>query len=297
MNTTQLELKTVTPMFLHGHDADLLELRVPPFKALFRYWWRSTRAMTHHTNILKEEGTLFGNTQKRSPLLIRISGSQNLSSPVPYQPLPHHTGGWGCANCPDEDKPCKKHYENKAYRPGEQFTVTLTADNLTYYESIAKLGFLLGGVGNRSRRGFGSVRDTNWSFTSLCHLQTEILQTLDAVAGSGWFVPNTTNGSIVSHLGFPKYPVIREIFFGQSDKDFQPLLERIGQATHDHGDDALGYAPNLKRQERMASPIHIRIQKVGEDYFPIVTQLHWNYPGYKLRDLKKQQQFIDAIIS
>ena len=296
MKTTQLELETVTPMFLHGHNNTIVELRTPPFKALLRYWWRATRAIGNSRALHQKEGELFGNTRKRSPLQIRILRQERLKEGK-YQPLPHHTGGWGCANCPNENKPCRKNYENNAYRPGEQLTVTLAADNLTYYESIAKLGFLLGGVGNRSRRGFGSVRDTNWDFTSLGHLQTEILQTLDAVAGSGWFVANTTNGSIVSHLGFPKYPVIREIFFGQLIGDFQDLLKKIGQATHNYGDDALGYAPNQNRQERMASPIHVRIQKVGKDYFPIVTQLHLDYPGYELRDLKKQQQFIDAIIS
>ena len=31
MHTTQLELEIVTPMFLHGHDPNLLELRPPPF--------------------------------------------------------------------------------------------------------------------------------------------------------------------------------------------------------------------------------------------------------------------------
>lgn len=41
MLRTILNLETVTPMFLHGHDNKILELRPPPFKALFRYWWRA----------------------------------------------------------------------------------------------------------------------------------------------------------------------------------------------------------------------------------------------------------------
>ena len=37
MNSTQLNLETVTPMFLRGYDKRTPELRPPPFKALFRY--------------------------------------------------------------------------------------------------------------------------------------------------------------------------------------------------------------------------------------------------------------------
>ncbi len=138
MHTTELELETVTPMFLRGHDNRTPELRPPPFKALFRYWWRATRAITNSDDLREKEGEIFGNTGKRSSLQIRIPGSTQLKI-GDYQPLPHHTGGWGCANCSNEDKPCRKNYENKAYRPDEQFPIILTADNLTYYNPSCHL--------------------------------------------------------------------------------------------------------------------------------------------------------------
>lgn len=296
MNSTQLNLETVTPMFLRGSDNNTPELRPPAFKALFRYWWRATQVNTKYKALYDKEGKSFGKTGKKSPLIIRISGSEKLTSKG-YQPLPHHTGGWGCANCPNKDKPCKKHYENEAYSPGEQFAIRFTTDSLnalTNYENIAKLGFLLGGVGNRSRRGFGSIRDVNWSFANISQLKNDILLTLDNITRLGQFVIDTAGESIVSRPGFLEYPVIRKIFFGQPTTDLRLLLKNIGQATHDHDDDALGYA----RKKRLASPIHVRIQKVGTNYLPIVTLMHWNYQGYsRLADLKQQRIFIDAIIS
>lgn len=296
MQTTQLELETVTPMFLHGANSrNGLELRPPPFKALFRYWWRATQSITRSNDLREEEGKRFGKTGQKSPLLIRLSFSEELKKDG-YQPLPHHTGGWDCGNCLQGEKPCRKNYSNDAYCPGQQFKVTLTANNVPHYASVAKLGFLLGGVGNRSRRGFGSVRETSWVFQDVPHLRSEILQTLDSVAGPRQFVDN--GSSIVSSLTLLAYPVIREIFFGQPMyNDPVPLLKKIGQATHDHYDrhnNALGYA---RGQQRMASPIHIRIQKVGNNYIPIVTQLHWRYPEYTITDLHRQQAFIDQIIN
>ena len=294
MNTTQLELEIVTPMFLHGHDGDLLEFRPPAFKSLFRYWWRAAQSITDLDTLRREEGELFGRTRQGSPLRMRIPGPRNLE-PGTYQPLPHHTGGRNCNNCPDE--PCRKNYLKDAYGPDQGFKISLTADQITGYTSIAKLSFLLGGVGNRSRRGFGSIRDTSWAFPNVSALRMAILQTLDSVTRPGQFVVNTSSGSLVSYLGFRKYPVIREIFFGQSTQNFQSLLQAIGQATHDNhdpDDNALGHA---RGNQRMASPIYVSIQKVGQDYLPIVTQLHWDYSGYRLKDLKKQQKFIDQIIS
>ena len=60
MKMTLLNLETVTPMFLHGSDNDNLELRPPPFKALFRYWWRTVQDC-EADSLRDNEAKLFGN--------------------------------------------------------------------------------------------------------------------------------------------------------------------------------------------------------------------------------------------
>ena len=292
MNRTQLKLETVTPLFLHGYDSRILDLRPPPFKALFRYWWRATQVVSSAASLRDREGEIFGNTGRKSPLLVRLSCSENLEKDF-YQPLPHHMGGRNCRNCPENEN-CKKAYSNEAYCPDEQFTIILTADNIGCYEKIAKLAFLLGGVGNRSRRGFGSIRNIDWCFADVCSLRREVLNTLNDVAGAPRFQINSDNIESTC-TNFPGYPVIQSIFFGQPTKYVDSLLKNIGQATHDHGDDALGYA---KRQERMASPIHVRIQKVDDEFVPVVTQLNSVFPPNTSPNNcgQKQQDFIDAIL-
>ena len=288
----RLELETVTPMFLHGPESQVLELRPPPFKALFRYWWRATRSLANANKLRDQEGALFGNTKKKSPLLIHISGAEKLNQ-EDYQPLPHHQGGHKCETCQPHEKPCRKGYTNEAYNPDQPFKIRLAAPNLKSYEKIAELSFLLGGVGNRSRRGFGSIRATSWDFLNIGQLRNRIWQTLNDVAHPGGFVISAA-GVIEAPLplgGLPGYPVIHKIFFGQPNPSFESLLKSIGQATHNHDNDALGYAYPGKR---LASPIHVRVQKVDNNYFPIVTQLDWSYLA---RDLVKQQAFIDEIIA
>ena len=281
MNRTVLNLETVTPMFLHGENSRNLELRPPPFKSLMRYWWR-TMQDCNQTLLRKTEAKLFGSTDGKSPFSIRILGETELDRRN-YKPLPHRTNNRG--------------FQTDAYKGGQSFDLYLITKNgsdASTYEQIAKLGFLLGGVGNRSRRGFGSIRKKSWNFTDVSDLRKEVLNTLNAVSGDNRF---QMKGQIIEskrRTNFPpEYPVILDIYFGEPTPDIDSLLVKIGQATHNHKDDALGYA---KGRRRLASPIHVRIQKVGGEYVPIATRLF--FPGYKPSSFEqKQKNFIDAIIT
>ena len=279
MSETQLKLETVTPMFLHGARTNRVELRPPPFKALFRYWWRTVQDCD--TDLLREsEAKRFGSIKGKAPFSIRIPRTTNLNTNLntkQYKPLPHRT---------DSDR---LGFKRVSYNGGQSFNlylITKDESDISTYKQIAKLGFLLGGVGNRSRRGFGSVREKDWNFADIPGLRKKIVNILNNVAGANRFeIEGPTIKSTLTH--FPKYPVIQCIYFGEPTCDVDSLLEKIGQATHDHKDDALGYA---RGQRRLASPIHVRIQKVGDEYVPVITQLHSTHLG------PKQDKFINAII-
>lgn len=277
MNTTQLNLEIVTPMFLRGSDNQTPELRPPPFKSLFRYWWRAAVGETNLNTLREEEGNLFGNTKGRSPLSIRILGGVTPASGE-YAPLPH-----------------RDNFRNQAFSPNGRFNLTLTAPGLTEYEKIAKLSFLLGGVGNRSRRGFGSMRDQNWDFQNIDELRNEVYQTLDQISPGRFQQSHGRIENATPTVNIPDYPVILNIYFGNTlSPNSDALLRRIGQETHNYSHDALGGI-----NPRMASPIHIRIQKVVDGFAPIVTQLKSVFPdnndphNYENRQL----DFINAVIT
>ena len=298
MQTTQLALETVTPMFLHGHDNRIVELRPPPFKALFRYWWRAVQDCDWK-GLQKEEANLFGSTKGKAPFAIRIPGTTDLRPTKTYSALPHK--GTARMDAYDVDKTFKL------------CMITKDKSDARCYKQIAKLGFLLGGIGNRSRRGFGSIRDTGWQFTDVFDLQDKIWATLNTVTGAGRFrindnfLMNNKRIQIIELPRFtnypPEYPVIRRIFFGQTPcSTVVSLLTKIGEMTHKHytrRNHALGYA---ERNGRFASPIHVRIQKVNADYFPIVTQFYPIYPEATPRDIQsknlfqRQKDFIGDII-
>jgi CRISPR-associated protein Cmr1 len=295
MTSTQLNLETVTPMFLRGYDNRTLELRPPPFKALFRYWWRTVQDCDWKS-LQEAEGDLFGSTKGKAPFSIRIPGTTNLN-PTQYKALPHK---------PDNDR----RSIMDAYEGGQSFDlclITKSESDACLCKQIAKLGFLLGGVGNRSRRGFGSIRETSWNFPDVSDLREAILETLNAVAKADRFQINNQfqiNGRSIEIIEskrltrpHPQYPVIRRIFFGKLTGDVDNLLKKIGRATsvakRNNKDNTLGDG-----RPRMASPIVVRIQMVGSQYIPVVTQLYSIYPGHPPIDIRgKQAKFINDIIT
>ena len=278
MLKTQLNLETITPMFLRGYDNEQLELRPPPFKALFRYWWRAAQGFNIANALRDAEAKLFGSTDRKAPFSIYIPGTVELKE-HPYRLLPHKTNM--------DPVP--------AYDAAQQFDLHLITQDpsvASTYKQIAKLGFLLGGVGNRSRRGFGSIRDVNWNFTDVNNLRQEVLNTLNHVASATHF---QINGNIIASTltSFPRYPVIQRVYFGNCINDIDHLLKEVGRATHNHSHSALGGI-----NPRMASPIHVRIQKVNGKFVPIVTQVNSVFPGAAPSNcLQKQQNFINAVIS
>ena len=286
MPRTTLNLETVTPMFLHGHDNKILELRPPPFKALFRYWWRTVQDCEVEP-LRRTEAKLFGSTDGKAPLSIRTLGKTNLDK-IRYKPLPHK---------PDNDRRGIKMPAYKASQSFELYLITKNEPDACRYKQIAKLGFLLGGVGNRSRRGFGSIRETDWNFPDVCDLRNEVLETLNTVARDNRFQINDEKIIESKLSSFPNYPVIQRIFFGELTSNVDNLLVKIGRATSDakqkNRDHALGDG-----KPRMASPVVVRIQMASCHYVPVVTQLYSVYPpGAKPETFQeKQHKFIEDII-
>ncbi|MBC7248564.1 MAG: type III-B CRISPR module RAMP protein Cmr1 [Actinobacteria bacterium] len=281
-------LEIITPIFLSSADGETPELRAPSFKGCMRYWWRAAVAEKDVEKLYREEAGLFGSSAEgagRSPLTIRAISKGDLAQKK-YQPLPHISSG-------------NKAFEIPGLCPGREFELHLHArGNLDLYADILELALLLGGVGKRSRRGFGSVVKTDWCFSDRQSLMEHIYNKLQAITGdSGFEIREDGRRERVIARGDDaqkrggRYPWIREIFIGRMDDSWEALVRRIGQATHDHSDPSLGSA-----SPRMASPVYVSAIKLGSGYAPVVTTLNPQYPKhYKQCDLKKLEQFKGAL--
>jgi CRISPR-associated protein Cmr1 len=171
------EIETITPMFLAGADQSKAELRAASIKGLLRFWWRALQAES--TNLLERESKIFGCSDEKiggssfsirilqngiAPITIRFPNKDNIhkimvtsksrSKTFPINILEYLAYG------PFDPKA-------KKLRPcigaGVKFNLTIAFHDDSYITDIFNALHcfsLFGGMGSRSRNGFGSFSIT-----------------------------------------------------------------------------------------------------------------------------------------
>lgn len=144
----------VTPGFCAGASQKTAEIRIPSIKGVLRFWWRAL-AWSRYKGLLprirSEEAALFGAASSgQSRVLLRYRGEQLKATDVSLDGIGLRYLGYGAIG-------------RKSLEPGlavevEAFCRTDLDDDQaeTLRLALVALG-LLGGIGSRSRNGFGSL--------------------------------------------------------------------------------------------------------------------------------------------
>jgi CRISPR-associated protein Cmr1 len=288
MNSLTFTCEIITPMFLNGADGKTPELRPPSIKGALRFWWRALNGHLSLDDLRKQEAEIFGGTDEkvgRSKIVIRTSHS-NLHQER-FNMLPHKK---------DNESPSPP----QAYEPSQTFTVTLALTStrknfdLDKLESLFVLTCLLGGLGKRSRRGFGAIwiteKDNNiFSMPNTLNGENGILNLIKKFNPHYAIDNPTTPNKIQLKKPSPlngqysnDYPYIEEIYIGHTPKSYLDLVKGIGSATHHHKDNSNGSA-----NPRFASPVYISAIKDGNNVKSIVTKL--NYANQKSTPTTQKQ--------
>jgi len=268
IQTIKFKCETITPMFLSGADGKTPELRAPSIKGALRFWWRALNANLviekdgkyDYTELKRQESEIFGGTgvankEKdkglRSKVIISIDSQPNET--ITTHPTPHN-----------------KRFSKDAFAIGSRFEMTINVieNNVMTVEQVKSLFIiisLLGGLGNRSRRGFGSFKITeiDGEVFSQPNDVESIESIIMAINPSYPFVNNRAN-----------YPFVKLIEIGLADDN---ITRKIGNATHNVKKDsgwkygnAMGDARN-----RFSSPIYVSaIKKDDGKLYPIITTLN-----------------------
>ncbi len=282
MEKIVFECESVTPMFMYGADGKTPELRPASVKGVMRFWWRAINGNLPLNELRDREGEIFGNTEKKSKVIIypiNITKTEDFK----ISTTPHHKKGY-CSNN-DNSKGCyfKGNSCMKAnQRVGKLYTFVITIDiksnkymNREQLKNLFILTTTLGGLGQRSRRGFGCVHITKVDDINFTPPKTE--QEIKEKIDDTFKYDSKIN-----------YPYIQSIQVGnKADDNYQELLETIGKTTHTYPDDMFGSGT-----PRYASPIYISVIKDGNKYRPIITTLH----NTKSIDATKLRKFKEAII-
>lgn len=166
------------------------------------------------------------------------------------------------------------------------------------YENLLQLTLLLGGLGKRTRRGFGCIELQSMNGVKIPVAKTREdylsrLQTLLEACKPGCF-SRRGNRIWSSNIFSGDYPWIKEIEIGRAYPNYPHLLAAISQAAHGYDSHYTGFAGRIGR---FASPIYVSVIRTGSQYRPLITTLNTAFaPGYYARGKNTQSQFKGAIL-
>lgn len=303
MTELVFECKSITPIYMTGASQNL-ELRAPSIKGLMRFWWRALQGEENIKTLREKETKIFGGTGEeggRSSFSIRLNNIHNIDTQN-YRPLPHHQGGENCTHCKminSTNDRCRKGFSPPAMME-HNFIVILTCRCMPEFFSIDQLKSLfmltsiLGGIGKRSRRGFGSFMITKTNNTSNPEdiSINYILNLLNIIAPGKYSI---SKSSIIANNTVKKYPVINEIAIGKHYSTYDSLLKTIGRESSNNNCDYLGYVRENK--QRFASPIYVSIILSVDVYRPIITTLSYDPVACKIyKQNNNQNKFKSNIL-
>ncbi|SEM58630.1 CRISPR-associated protein, Cmr1 family [Syntrophus gentianae] len=166
----EFDCEVVTPMFLGGANPKKAEMRAPSIKAVMRFWWRALYEGENIEEMTKDEAKIFGSTEKKSSVSVTI-GIQNEKATTNHLPsgkkiMVTSKGGtfpisiieylaFGLLDPQKrEGKYIKEHFE-----PNSHLKIILTFPKTIEADLMKALNAMIsfGGLGSRSRNGFGSL--------------------------------------------------------------------------------------------------------------------------------------------
>jgi CRISPR-associated protein Cmr1 len=237
--TTEIEAtyQVVTPCFCGGANQQA-EFRLPSFKGVLRFWWRVlawSRCEGNLEAIRQEEGRLFGSAAGgQSRVLMRLVPPEATVERADIALAGHHGARYLSYGMEDAGRGCLR----------APFAVTIRlccqpervgsrSDELgqSLLDALTAIG-LFGGIGAKSRKGFGSL----------------VLTALRVDGEEQWSPPDSADelagriagfaGGSSQVTGQPEYTAMsmntRYLLVGGGGVTPMQLVDRIGQAYKDH---------------------------------------------------------------
>jgi len=280
MSTRKLQatLETVTPLFLGGSDPrGEPELRAASFRGAMRFWLRALLGGVsgdRPDKIFQCESQVFGSTDHASPVVVRLE-THSLGSDS-FNPLPHK----------------QVTFRFNGFKPGQRFDICLLSRDEVALQQAQKALLLLcylGGLGRRSRRGFGSLQITEGKLALTAKTAKELgnalKQRLDAILPSSFAKLTDVPRFPILHEKWAQIKVCNEEFSG-----WEQAIKFVMKRAHQHKNPALGFA-----NPRQASPVHVHVTRLSTGKYALVltTMLSQLNPKLSGADLQKLVDFLN----
>ncbi|MEM8862489.1 MAG: type III-B CRISPR module RAMP protein Cmr1, partial [Chloroflexota bacterium] len=286
IKTIKLTLSLTTPIFMGDSNSRQLasEIRVPSIRGQLRYWLRAALGGKFGSDIaalLKREDQLMGSTGAGS--MIRLRVYENPRRPLATAPR---------AMLPHRQARSRNALSNEAFVEGGtiQLNVNLRPGLSELPEELAAALLLwlnFGGLGKRSRRGFGSLKinkfedESNIVSVEAQKLFSTIPQTTAELKTHLTAILNFANLG-TGQINLPQHPILHpthtsvvvcegtaaNVNTPRYHEAMVPFWTNALRANHIRDEYAFGYTD---RGDRLASPVHLHIAKTNEGHHLVLT--------------------------
>jgi len=295
MRTLKATFKIVTPLFMSGSDQTIAELRPPSLKGVIRFWWRAlaySRLDGNVEELSRQEAALFGSTEQVSSILIRISTTrkQAMTEVETVHPILKNLPGarylgYGLMDAFDGTNTTAGKLQRPCISHGQTFEVKFISKSEIPEDLInaVKLSGLLGGMGSRARKGFGSLalnalfleEEPIWTNPSSLTAYKDALS--DLLGGMG----NMTEEPV-----FSAFSQLTRIDYLLSGNDPTQLLDDFGRQMQRYRSWGHNNKVNYEASEQNFQEDHDWYRRIGRyrqtDFHPerIIFGLPHNYSKY-----------------
>lgn len=296
MVSTTFQCSSLTPIFMSGADGITAELREPSFKGVISYWWRAANAHLvqgeNLSELRKHEQILFGSTDQASNLKVYIS---------PYQRTYFNT---------------KKLWESEMeglkylwffpleaikFKEGlyTTFEMTISTPNEELHKQAIGalwLAVMLGGFGNRARRGAGNLdlavkegetyglpfqlslqpplQESFGKFFQMAMNLARVNRPAEKVEMT--LYPNLSSPNVlIGRNNRSQWSVVNSL--GVQYKSFRNKKDGNGKKKFKSTDLLVFGGPIGRVGKRNASPVFFSVNQTNGSFFPVVTLLSGLY--------------------
>jgi len=278
------QVEVVTPMFLAGADQAKIAregLRSASVKASLRWWWRALEPTADPAELAQREGALFGDTTSGQGLSVRTAvtnGGWDIQTHFNANGSQGYLLGQGLFHFKDG-------VTRPSVAPGSRATIVIDLGNQQRNEQITpalELFCLFGGLGARSRRGFGALSPCGetQSIKDRADYRRRIDNVLKTAMGKKsspeWANLGKNTKYVLIDKDFPDWPSALDAL----GKPMQAYRQSLGGMKAPYGPDHDLVSDHLHKNHRLASAPLRAAFGIPHNYFFRVSKkkldFHWD---------------------
>ena len=277
LETRSFQLDLITPLFVHGwHKAGdknktnpvSAEWRIPSWRGIMRYWWRTLQTDDPQSMRRNEEqkfgGTVSENARK-SPVFFRFY-SENAQYEYTKRKddiCPTTKPGMSVFSIPAGESIKLNMYLAKRH-----------ASEVSFYESLCQYIFMVAGVGQRARRGGGSIQIEQWK--DINEFSAALKNKMYQLGVTDHFnTDDLPQGILVKRQsGDAQHPILKHVYLGNGYNNAEEVRKVIDRAANEANNPSKTQYLGSSSSPRLSSPLWCTVRRIGEHYHPVITELN-----------------------